>query len=68
MFAAHVVGCTSDLTWDDEDGDCMNTIKRAACYFAFPKCSSTDEALDVCKSVCENERIACRELNRYEGR
>lgn len=42
----------------------MNTIRRAACYFAFPKCDANDEALDVCRSVCENERIACREMNR----
>ena len=55
--------------WDiDETDECFAGVKLTACNFAFPKCSDEDdEAQDLCRSTCENEKRACRSLNSNFG-
>jgi hypothetical protein len=62
--------CWDTTVWE-EDTECDKTIKRGACYTAFPRCEQTGmnqtEPKKICRSYCENERKICRTLKSAWG-
>lgn len=70
MLSVEARDCYATTKWekDDEESDCLTSVRRGACYLLFPQCHpETDEPQRVCHSVCVNERVACRQLNSNFG-
>mmetsp|Transcript_7798 Transcript_7798/g.17108 ORF Transcript_7798/g.17108 Transcript_7798/m.17108 type:complete len:410 (+) Transcript_7798:95-1324(+) len=40
--------------------ECISALKRALCWYNFPKCSNNNRSLPLCTSSCEQYYQACR--------
>jgi len=41
--------------------DCLDSVRKFYCYYAYPKCNAEGTSLALCNSVCENMSRACEE-------
>lgn len=54
-------GTNSIVNRFSDNPDCVNAFRNYFCWMSFPRCDTDGSSLPLCRSVCENFFLACKQ-------